>query len=203
MIGQVFSSLISSVLGGTGLAGASQSTAARPSLAQQLQTPAAANPGAVGSSGVVAGILGTVNAFSMSWQSIQSAALSAQANLNALSASCAAQSGAAQTALSTEVTSVLNQASSALSLAQQTTAFAQKVSAESAGSSDSYATDIQTLAGLPPTAADAASAQANAQANGAATAPSTTSLTVSGGTTIDQMNLIAANALNAKAACGP
>jgi hypothetical protein len=100
---------------------------------------------------------------------------------------------------------VIQQAQDAIASAEKTKALAQKVLAESSSTDPGVAgalfADSQALAAAPPTAADIAMAQSNAQALNAATASPDGSLTVSGGTLVDQMRLIQKNASALQAAC--
>jgi len=54
---------------------------------------------------------------------------------------------------------------------------------------------------MPPTMQDIANAEQGTQTFGGATASPTGSLTVSGGSLVDQMNLISANATARKSVC--
>ncbi len=123
---------------------------------------------------------------------------SSDAKLAAFITSATAEAAAAQTAIQTEINPVITQAQNALNSVAPTQALANKIEAE-AGSTTGFSTlgtDIQTLTGMPPLAVDIANAQQNAQALGeAVSSPAhTVSLTVTGGTLVDQMNLISANA---------
>jgi hypothetical protein len=123
-------------------------------------------------------------------------------------AAATAQASAAQSAITNNVAPVLSQAQAAFVFASTTQAFATQVAAEAisgtpAVSSDAInqagvlSNDVQSLADTniyPPSVADVAIAQSNASATGGGSANPAGSLTVSGGTTVDQMNLISANA---------
>lgn len=112
-------------------------------------------------------------------------------------ASATAEATAAQNAIQTEINPVITQAQNALSSVAPTQALVNKIQAEagSVAGSSTLGTDIQTLTGMPPTASDIANAQQNAQVFGGATSSplNTVSLTVTGGTLVDQMNLISTN----------
>ncbi len=127
------------------------------------------------------------------------------ASLAAFAASATAEAAAAQAAINNEINPVLTQTLTAISSVAPTQALALKVETEAGNSSGSatLGTDAQTLGEMPPSASDISNAQQNAQATGNAVAlprpvyPNTTptvSLTVTGGTLVDQMNLISQNA---------
>ena len=66
--------------------------------------------------------------------------------------------------------------------------------AGTSGAAGALSADTQALGAAPPTTADVVNAQSAATVTGRATASPDGSLTVSGGTLIDQMNLISTNA---------
>lgn len=110
---------------------------------------------------------------------------------------------AVQNAISKEVSPVLTQAASVQAIADAATAQFNLVQGE-ASSSPTYAADLQKLNTMPPTASDVSNAQYNATAYGGATANPGGSLTVSGSSIVDQMNLIRDNAVNIQnASCTP
>lgn len=124
-----------------------------------------------------------------------------------------AQAAAAQTAITTEIAPVLKQALAAPASVAATQTFVLKVESEAlgltslttadTGAAGALTADTQTLSTMPPTAADVATVQENAQTFGGSKATPTGSLTVSGSSLVDQMNLIKANAAALKAACTP
>ena len=116
-----------------------------------------------------------------------------------------AQAVAAQTAITTEIAPIFAQALAAINALSATQTLALKVQSEAtavttiassttAGAAGALVADTQALAAAPPTATDLVNVQQNAQAFGAAQANPAGSLTVSGGSIVDRMNLITANA---------
>jgi hypothetical protein len=213
VIGALAQRLISSVLGGAsgGLSGLSQpsGSGASPFVTQfQNETPTQAAGGATGgttgsSSSVTLAntALANVSSYETAWNAILSAAQTASSNLNALS-TCSAYSSAAQTALTSEVQPVIAQAQTAIQTAEQTKTLANKVLSEASSNSASLVSDTQALAAATPTAPDAAQAQTQAESTGTAVATPDGSLTVAGGTLLDQMKLIGQNAQAYRASCG-
>ncbi|MHB8660459.1 MAG: hypothetical protein ACYC75_00750 [Minisyncoccota bacterium] len=175
--------------------------------------------------------LNNVTNYTNAWQTVISAAKTASTNATSLATFCTtaantantatssspqlktfvttatAEAAAAQTSISTEISPVITQAQTAISSVANTQAFALKVQAEAtsptAGSGGALAADTQALATMPPSATDLATAQQNAQTFGGATANPGGSLTVSGGSLIDQMNLINTNATALRSVCIP
>ena len=146
--------------------------------------------------------LAQVAEYSAAWTTIANAAVAARDQVTALKQSCQSQAGAADAVLNGKINPVINQAQVALSTAASTKAFAQQVQQNITGGSNSLGQDTATLAALPPSAAEVTSAKANAAttpAPGGATADSSNPLSVSGGTTVDQMNLINGNAQQLRA----
>ncbi|NNM83638.1 hypothetical protein HKL94_00245 [Candidatus Parcubacteria bacterium] len=204
----IIGALLNQVLGGVnGLFGASQTTATYPSLTSQLQSySAGAASGSASGSSFVNAILQTalsqVATYQSAWQTISAAANAASTAVTSLMNSCtasaasgaSASAAAAQTALTTEINPVLTQASAANTTASAMQAMIQKIQNE-LNSGISYTTDLQTLQTMPPTVTDVTNAVQDAQATAAgATAAPAGSLMVSGGSTVDQMNLIGTNA---------
>ena len=112
----------------------------------------------------------------------------------------------AQTALTTEIAPVLTQVQEEINSVSATESLALQVEAESsngatAGTSGSLESDISLLVSMPPTMQDITGAQQEAQVSGGAIASPAGSLTVSGGSLVDQMNLISANATARKSVC--
>ena len=116
-----------------------------------------------------------------------------------------AQASAAQTALATEIAPVLAQADTASAAIAAARAMVQKVQTElnsgAEGAGGAYAADIQTLQAMSPTMQDVANAQQNAQVFGTSVASPEGSLAVSGGSSVDQMNLISTNAAALQSVC--
>jgi hypothetical protein len=145
-------------------------------------------------------MLNRVTPYAVAWNSINNAANDASASVTNLINNCPAYSAAANLALTSEVNPVLTAAADALSTSAAARAMVDKVQTElnnnstSPDTASTYATDIQTLQTMPPSLSDLADAQQEAQVMGEAKADSNNSLLVSGGTFMDQMKLIAANA---------
>ncbi|MFI5260208.1 MAG: hypothetical protein ACHQU0_00185 [Candidatus Paceibacteria bacterium] len=140
----------------------------------------------------------TTNADSAA-QGLASSNLSLQnVDLAAFITAARAQAADAQTALANEIAPVVAKAAAAPGIASAALTMNAKVTSEIGTSA--YSTDLQTLMTMPPTGADVSSAQQDAQtydtgAGNAATATPTGSLSVSGSTVVDRMNLINTNAL--------
>lgn len=104
----------------------------------------------------------------------------------------------AQTAITTEILPVLTQAKVETSSFESTKTLALKVQAAAAvvpiADPIQFSTDVATLVSMPPSVLDVNTAQQNARALGGAMANPAGSLTVSGGSLVDQMNLINTNA---------
>jgi hypothetical protein len=145
---------------------------------------------------------GRIEQFASAWSTINTSAENASTSIQSLIDYCVTQPdapksastiSAAQTALKTIVAPVfvkVTQASATIAAARATLAAATS-------------TTSQTLTSVPPTGADVAAAQYSAQSQGGSTANPAGSLTVTGGSTVDQMNLLATNASSLKEACTP
>lgn len=165
-------------------------------------------------------MLSNISQYQAAWNTISTAANAASASLQDLINYCTTQSQSggyygfgtspsliisdAQAAQANEVAPVLAQVSAAATIIANAQAMVQKVQSElNSGTGGSYATDIQTLQTMPPTATDVANAQQEAQAFGTASANPSGSLSVSGSSLLDQMNLLSANAQALKSSCVP
>ncbi len=121
-----------------------------------------------------------------------------------------AQAAAADAALATLIAPVLEQSIDASLVIAGANAMILKVQNDlrsgSEGVGSTYAADMQRLQTMPPTPQDVARAQQNAQAFGNATASPAGSLSIVAGSssTVDQMNLLSANATALKTSvCTP
>lgn len=214
ILGQLAMQLVSSVLGGSsgGLSGISQSSGSNSrSFIDQYSSENSA--GTTGGSNTTNGsvvafaqtTLTNIATYETAWNTILNAAQTASTTVKQLASTCTSAASSAQTALLYEVQPVILQAQNAIASAEKTKALAQKVLAESSSTNPGVAgallSDSQALAAAPPTAADLAAAQSDAQAIGAATASPSGSLTVSGGTLVDQMILVTKNAQALQSAC--
>jgi hypothetical protein len=117
-----------------------------------------------------------------------------------------AQAVAAQTAIITEIAPLPVQAQAAINAVSATQALALQVQSEASSKppASGLASDIAVLSAMPPSITDVANAQQNAQVLGGAKASPAGSLTVSGGSLVDQLNLISSNAATLKTTvCNP
>jgi len=214
-IGTIATALINNVLGQKGLFGTSQSSNTRAAFTLQMQTTPTDNQSSTASvTSLAQSVITQVGNYSAAWNSINAAANSASTNLTTIIHSCQ-DSGtvtAAQNALVSEVNPVLAQAQTALNTVATTQALATRAQSDAAAAasgttvdSTTLANDTQQLASAPPSIADITDAQSNATVLGKATASPAGSLTVSGSTLIDQMNLISQNAVTIQnsAVCTP
>lgn len=205
-LGAIATALIGQVLGGSGLLGASThaGSAAAP-VVNPLQTALIDNTGAAASATSLAqSTLTQLTAYTSAWQTIQNSAQNASSAVTQLANNCSTQATAAQAA-STAVSSVLAQAQAAFDSASAAQALAIQVESDASSLSSvtagTLSTDMQALVSAPPSASDVINAQSDAAVTGGATASPSGSLAVSGGSLIDQMNLVAANAAALDASC--
>jgi hypothetical protein len=150
-----------------------------------------------------------LSTYTSNWQTLQSAAETASTSVLQLIANCPTLASSGQEALTNEIQPVIIQATNAFTTAASTQALATQVESDAAAyqAGDPAATaeltaDSQALSSAPPSATDIANAQSGAQVTHGATS-SAYSLDVSGGTTVDQMNLIAKLAQTLEPLCGP
>lgn len=141
-----------------------------------------------------------IDQYETAWLTIKSSADTALTSVNALASSCAASASAAQTAITTEIQPVLAAVSTATTVVTAARAMMQKIQDELNAGADASA-DVQTLNSMPPSSTDLTTALQDSQTLGGATANPEGSLTVSGGSLIDRMNLIRTNA--AATVCTP
>jgi hypothetical protein len=192
----IVSALLNKVLGSAqGLFGASGGSE---SVTRQMQDYSSSSSGATDTAAQTAQtVLSNISTYASAWSTIKAAAEIASTSVQSLGAVCSPEAAAAQTAFTTKILPVFTQAKTALDAVAPTQALALKVQADSSGtgsSGSSFAADLSTLLSMPPSASDIASVQQNATVMGGARAEPTGSLIVTGGTTVDQMNLIGANA---------
>lgn len=158
---------IRSVLGGSGLFGASTPSSVRPeAVTGALRASATNNSATITSASTAAdAAIARANDYAAAWNTIASAANTALPYVNSVknNPSCTSQSGAADTALS-QINQVLAQSQQASSDAQAEQTLANKVLSEaSAGPSTQLTTDMQTLSTMVPQAADVTRAQSDAR----------------------------------------
>ncbi len=222
-LGAIATALVGQVLGGSGLFGASRpSSVGRPAIVTQLQNYSANNASAAASAtALVQTVSANIDSFTDAWNSISTAANTASTTLASLASFCnaaattatdnptfastaRAQAAATQTARAVAVVPALTQARSAVNSVAATRALIARTEADvlaatsetagTSGAAGALSADTQALGAAPPTTADVVNAQSAATVTGRATASQEGSLTVGGGTLIDQMNLISTNA---------
>lgn len=222
-LGAIATALVGQVLGGSGLFGASRfSPSGRPAIVTQLQNYSANNSSAAASATALAQTVTTnIATFTGAWDTIAASANTASTTLASLARFCTdaavaapdnpsfaatarAQAAATETTRAVAIVPLLAQARQAVASVAATEALVLRVQAEAVaantaaaditGAGGALSADTQALGAAPPSANDVALAQARATVTGGATASPAGSLTVSGGTYVDQMNLISTNA---------
>ena len=216
IIGQLAMSMVSSVLGGSsgGLSGVAQSSSAnsRSLLDQYVSENASSSTSSTNVGSLAQSRLTDISNYEAAWNTILASAQTASSSVQSLIQQCSQSSvprsdlvNEGQTALLTEVNPLVSKAQSALSSAETTRALANKVLSEAnsttSGAAGALLADSQALAAAPPSSSDVVAAQTDAQSTGSATSTPPGSLTVSGSTSVDQMNLIASNAQALASAC--
>lgn len=161
-------------------------------------------------------MLTRISQYETAWNTIKDAANAASSSLTDLINYCtpAADTGAAtiisnaQSALTNEIAPVFAQVDAAFAATAAARAMVSKVQAEltsntNNGTGGAYTADLQTLQTMTPTNSDVANAQQQAQVFGAASAHAnpTDTLSVSGISMVDTLNLISANAQALKSSC--
>lgn len=199
-LGQIVAALASRVLSSTGLfsSGSGPGTTG--------PRPGSGNENALA---LAQTVLSQVSAYKTAWTSIKDAANGAKTSLQMLTTYCSAElalgaigqtlitAGDVQTALSTAVNPLVQEAERAFQTASTTRSFALQVqAAASSGNANpvQLSSDVTRLASMPPTLGQVAQAEQDARATGRASASPSGTLTVTGGTHTDRMNLIKANA---------
>lgn len=202
--------LISQTLGGArGLLGASSRSPG--SVSNQLRNYSDSSISATQNTFQTAQtVLKQVATYTTALDTITVAAQTASSSIASLISTCtthsrADQVTAAQTVLTAEVAPVFTLVQSARNTASTTEAAARKVEVASAGatagSSGTLASDAAALVAMPPSVLEVSNTQANANVTNGAIANPVGSLTVSGGTLVDRMNLISTNAKAIETAC--
>lgn len=137
----------------------------------------------------------SVDQYESAWNIIKASADSASTALNTLISSCASTTvkSSAQAVLTSEVQPTLAAATSAAAVVTAARAMIQQIQEKLDSGADASA-DIQKLIAMPPSSTDLTNALQDAQTSGGATANPEGSLTVSGGSMVDRMNLIRTNA---------
>ncbi len=199
IFGAALQQTMNSIFGGGGLFGASQTTSIRPTaITTALQTAAITNASMISDVNATAGAAtARLQAYTLAWNTIGNAAGTAQSSLTSLKFTCSTQASAADSGLAA-VAAVAAQVQTALSAVSGTQTLILQVQQDAqdttAAGKAKLNTDLAALAAAPPTNAQVSSAQVDAATTGAATASPAGSLTVSGGTLVDRMNLLNFNA---------
>jgi hypothetical protein len=156
--------------------------------------------GNAGGAGSASDMQARVKKYSDAWNAVAAAATSAKASLQTEINTCHAYwnggstyENDAQNAISFEIVPVLTQAAGISTTTDAALAQYNLVKNEPT-TSGTYQADLDKLNTMPPTASDVSSATFNATAYGGARANPAGSLTVSGSSIVDQMNLISSNA---------
>jgi len=151
-------------------------------------------------------LLDNAKKYEAAWNVIRTEANSASTNLTALVNACTTSNAllatSAQNALASEVGPVLTQAATATQVITEARALVARLDSQ-ANSSDSraYSADVQMLQSTPPTGEDIAFAERESRVSDTEIASSTNPLATTGGTLMERMGLIAANALSLRGSC--
>ncbi|MDO8593388.1 MAG: hypothetical protein Q7R59_00620 [bacterium] len=143
-------------------------------------------------------IRGAANSASTTVASLASFCTTAVANSPNIASAATAQASTARSAITTQIAPVLTQADIASTTIANVRAMMQRVqndaNSTASGAGGAYSADLQTLQAMPPTGPDLSNALQDAKSSNRAVAIPAGSLTVSGGSIIDRMALIATNA---------
>jgi hypothetical protein len=168
-------------------------------------TSAGLSTNSTGGTGSTSDMPTRVQKYESAWSAIASVANETKTALQTEMSVChaywngtSAYENEAQNALSFEVNPILAQAAGIQAIGDAALAHYNLVQSESTSSS-TYDADLQKLNTMTPTAGDVATAEYNATAYGGSVANPIGSLTVSGSSIVDQMNLIRNNALSIQA----
>ena len=154
-----------------------------------------------------------VDRYESAWNIIGGATSAASINVTSVINSCtstidSAKVSDAENALINKVNPVLANVAAASTTIASARAVIQRVKGGQSsgpggpgGAGGSFSADLQALQAMPPTTKDTATAEKEAVTTSSSFASPEGSLSVSGGTTVDQMNLISANALALKNSC--
>lgn len=139
--------------------------------------------------------LQAIGQYETAWLAIKASADTASTTLNTIISSCsnATVKSDAQSALTAQVQPALASAASAAANVAAVRAAMQAIQDKLNAGQDASA-DTQALNSMPPSPDDLTSALQESQATGGATASPDGSLSVSGGSTVDRMSLLRANA---------
>jgi hypothetical protein len=190
--------------GSGGLGGIGDPTATDPTSRLQLFSSA---PGFLGvtqtqvqntaaTNATITTISNQVSQYSQGWNAIQTVAQYAASAVNNLINACPSQTVGAQYALTNIVNPAISQAAQANVVTTNANAMIQQVRNDVTTNSTALATDLQTLQTMPPSAADSTTAQQQSQGTGAAVDNPPGSLFITGGTMMDRLTLVSANAVS-------
>ena len=201
IVGAVINRGINEVFGTNGLFGASQPSSIRPVdfTSQTINSAASTVTGITAANQIISTKTTQISDYNAAWSTISTAANSAGGILTSLKA-CASQSEVADVKLS-QVGEVIAQVLVAAEYVRATENFKAQVEGEVARGASTVNTNAQILSGMPPTTADITDARAQAEQTGTAVADPAGSLSISGGTMWDRLNLISTNAQALSANC--
>ncbi|MDP1690076.1 MAG: hypothetical protein Q8L52_02640 [bacterium] len=184
----------------SGLTDASKVSSDRPaSITTAMKNTAANNAAALEAANAAANTaISQATDYTNAWNTISSAASNAFVNVTALrnntAAACVSLSITVNTTLGV-INGVVAQATQAATDSSAKNTFARTVQTEAtSGSSATLTANIQRLKAMIPVEAAVTDAQSKAATTGGATASPVGSLSVTGGTLVDQMTLISMNA---------
>ncbi len=161
--------------------------------------------------------LSIISQYESAWNAIQATAVAASTTVTQLATVCtanatsasSAQAAAARVALSGPIASVLAQANTASTTVASARAMVAKVQSQLNSGDQTLQNagmaNMETLRTMPPTASDLGRVQQDAKSFDlyGTTASPEGSLTVTGGSLVDQMSLIATNAQTLLSVCAP
>ncbi len=148
-----------------------------------------------------------INEYESAWNTIATTITSATDSLTSLVRACPGFESTVQDAMTNEIAPLNARVSASRTVIADARSFIAKVqSAQNqggSGSSTAYQNDLNTLQTMSPTAQDLSVAQMDAMPGSGATQSGANSLIVSGGSIVDQMNLVKTNVMAMQVACTP
>ena len=197
----IIGALLNRVLGGVG--GGLLTTG---TTATQLRNYVpVSNNSASSTSTTVDDVIARITSYTNSWTTIKTAVDAASAGVSGAIQACSTSNGNNVTMLQVAlpaITQTQADTQAALDKAATASTFAVQVKNEANTAASSYAADLITLINMPPTIAEIGAAQELAKITGRAKADPANSFNISGGTPVDQMNLMAQTAANYALQCG-
>lgn len=209
VIGSLAQQLVSNVLG----SGISSLTQGANSYTRQYAASAVPAGNTTSSSGQLATNAANTaqqratdaSTYEADWKSILSSANNAKNALQNVVSSCSSSGTQAQGIITNTIDPTVATAQQDIQAAQNTVSLAQQVQNESistaSGQQSQLQTDLSTLQAAPPSASDLTYANQQSQSTGGATAPAADSLSVTGGTLVDQFTLFTSNAQTLASEC--